>query len=426
MESGFLKSDPLSVSTSQNTETYPSFSNFWSGGYWVGPVVLAVILLICFTVAADTVSAEKNSQKNDSVRWIDSNFVYRTLEKNQTSAVYYNDSGGILENNKLRAHFSTRGGRLARIDWKPTHPNSAPRKALYQCPEAHYRAVNEGNMFLLEGITVLGGNFLTFPGPEHGAYFNSVMNMAVDATEEEGTVTFSQVDRSTATRSPRFSEYLATGGTFTTAYSLRRGQDVIRAHVKAEYPSANAMTAVWYATSPTVGNLLSQDTQATSNCRWVTKTSVTNIYAHDDWSWLKDKPQNEAFSTVQYPYQWPNLGIAYIRSNWLATVDNGQAFVTYTVQDMFLKLWSWGSKANDHNAYSSHYQPYPEFWISPVNRTFDGKDGIAVTAGQKIEFDVFQFIVDAVSFHDPSTVRTKVEAKIAEINLMYGVSGSAT
>ena len=343
-------------------------------------------------------------------------FSYRHLEKGQSSSAYYHDDGAVMENTFIRAYFSCRGGRLARMDWLTNDSTlTGDKVALYQCPQAHNRGVNCNQFFLAEGATVLGGNFLVFPGAEHGAYSNTLVPICISGTDDMAQVEFILQDSSMAVRSQRYNNYFPTYGTFTVTNTMLRTSDVLCTHVNAMYPMDNSMTALWYCTTPTVGQNFSQITSNTNDARWVTKASVTCMYAHDTVSCLKDIPSTAAFQVVEYPYQCKDACVAYIRSNWLALVDNGQAFVIYTVDDMNMKVCSWGKPGSYHYDYSNDNQPYVEACVSPLNKTCEPSDGVAITAGTTIHFNVFQFILNNVRSDAPDDVRTKVDAYIEKI-----------
>lgn len=303
--------------------------------------------------------------------------------------------GVILENAFVCIKFSSLGGRVLSI-----YDKRSRTSCLYKCHSVFYRGKDASIFALKGGISVYGGNFLTFPTPEHGRYFDREFSMESYQESDGPTVAFSVVDdlRSPVIQPDAFEDYETTEGTFRVEHHLRDDSDVLYTSISASYPQAVERTSLWYATTITCGSTIGDLPSFTQDARMILAPGVHTTYEHDSWSWMKDKPQRFDVSEIEYVAQWLDMGIAYIRSKWMGMYDRNQIHAFVCDQDLYWKVWSFG-KPSLTSAENSIYQPYFEPWCSPVNRTFaqDG-DGVSFRTepGMMVEWRLKEFTIHDV------------------------------
>ena len=318
----------------------------------------------------------------------------------------------ILENALVRVVFTTLGGRMMEMHNKHTATSS-----LYHCPAVFYRGVEQGSFCLKKGVAVYGGNFLTFPAPEHGRYFDQEFEMKTWREKSRACVEFTKVDsfQPTVEQMDAFSDFPATNGLFVVRHTLDDGHDVIRTNITASYPMNVVKTALWYATTLSNGTVSRDRTYTTYKAQMLLPANVTHTYEHDNWSWMKGKPQAFDVNEIRDVMRWEDMGIAYVRSAWIGLYDMNQLHVIACTKELNWKLWSFGLSSLT-SLDNSIYQPYFEPWCSPLNTTFDSNNpgvSFSVKKGDTVSWNLFEFTLTHLSPNITLVqMQDMVEAKI--------------
>lgn len=120
-----------------------------------------------------------------------------------------------MSNGFLVVSCSALSGRISQIEYKGLN-------FLYHNPQAHYFGKDSGNFALKKGIAVFGGNFMTFPAPEHGLYYDKPFDIRHGTETGAVWVEFSKQDNGQHDqREPKFAKYESTGGTYSMRVTLR-------------------------------------------------------------------------------------------------------------------------------------------------------------------------------------------------------------
>jgi hypothetical protein len=313
--------------------------------------------------------------------------------------------GTVMSNGLITITTSALGGRLAQIE-------HAGMTWLYVCPEAHYRGECSTNFAKRKGISVFGGNFLTFPSVEHGMYYDDLFDMASGYTHDSVWTEFWKTDTGATDRvEPKFANYPQTGATFRVRFTLRHGEDFVRVSFKVHYPKKVDNTAVWFCETWSPGVPKGQDTWTTKKATMVVPADV-KVRDVSPWGWLgkfKDSLPADFSEIASIHDKWVDPSIAYIDTPWLALMDRGTAFVSYSQKAQAIKLWSWGRDVFNQPL-SSDFQPYFEPWRSPLNVDFTHGD--PVEAGQTLEWEELLLPLTKVDESDVPGLRARIEAKI--------------
>ena len=321
---------------------------------------------------------------------------YSLASYSTTDVVTTTLNGIVLENELVKICLIPEfGARVISFIYKPTG-----KEQLYQNPIGTPYQIETG-VFYHNWLMVFGGIFPTYPGPEHGKYWNVAWKEDIlENTSDKITIGMSQLDTLNNPNKP--GQY---GGTTGIAcqfnVSLEAGKPYFTVDVVLEndatYDDYEYWTCITFAPGSESGN-----TFTPANSEMIVPIDQYKV-AWNPGNWMDELDpmaqsdwQIRKYDKLAHLSNWEDMGIAYaapaLEENFYGVINHDNENGLFRLSNdqsktPGMKFWTWGNEQGlnaDPSNFFEEARPYIELWsgVSPeffVSNPLNANESISWT-----------------------------------------------